>query len=149
MSNLLTSSKQAAAGRLFFFSNDDTFTAAAKIKRRNYCWPSQGPVDVLVVGRTKSSASERVLLVVSSEGQVMLGPFFKKEGKCDQGGLTLRSSAPWLRRPHQPNVLFTWCTTSVMTAQKVYLYEAIVTVVANINARHLKHVKAAVTAEGG
>lgn len=75
---LLTSLKHAASGRIRFFSDEKIFTIDAKVNRRNDRWIARDPEDVPVVGRTKFPASLHVLLVISSEGDVMPPHFFEK-----------------------------------------------------------------------
>ena len=73
---LLMSLKHAAARRIRFFSDEMIFTVDAKVNRRNDRWIAKDPDEVLVVGRTKFPASLHVLLVISSEGDVMPPHFF-------------------------------------------------------------------------
>ena len=75
---LISSLKHEASGRLRFFSDEKIFTVDAKINKRNDRWIAQNPEDVPTIGHFKHPASVHVLLVVSSEGDVMPPHFFKK-----------------------------------------------------------------------
>lgn len=75
---LLSSMKHETAGHLRFFSDEKIFTVDAKTNRRNDRFLAQDPEDVPIVCRTKYPASVHVLLVVSSEGDVMPPHFFDK-----------------------------------------------------------------------
>ena len=78
MRSLLSSLKHEASGRLRFFSDEKIFVADAPFNRRNDRWLAQDPADVPIVMTTKHPASVHVLLVVSSEGDVMWPHFFAK-----------------------------------------------------------------------
>lgn len=75
---LLSTLKHEASGRLRFFSDEKIFTVDASFNRRNDRWLAQDPEDVPIVMTTKHPASLHVLLVVSSEGDVMPPHFFDK-----------------------------------------------------------------------
>lgn len=77
---LLSSLKHEASGRLRFFSDEKIFTVDASFNRRNDRWLAQDPADVPIVMTTNHPASVHVLLVVSSEGDVM-PPHFLPRGR--------------------------------------------------------------------
>lgn len=95
---LLCSLQNKTVGHFRFFSDDKIFTVVSEDNRRNDRWFIHGPEDVPIVAKTKFLAN--VLLVVSSESDIMPWHFFQKEKNVIKKslckGFTNCREAPWI-----------------------------------------------------